>query len=59
MIFVIETVQKLFNKLKELELIKVFSELENVITTENISDATGSLKNDKPDSFDTILNKMS
>ena len=48
----------IFNKLKELEQNKVYTELDNIITVKEISDAIGSLKNNKSSSFDSILNEM-
>ena len=48
----------IFNKLKELEQNKVYTELDNIITVKEISDAIGSLENNKSSSFDSILNEM-
>ena len=48
----------IFNKLKELEQNKVYTELDNIITVKEISDSIGSLKNNKSSSFDSILNEM-
>ena len=48
----------IFNQLKELEQNKVYTELDNIITVKEISDAIGSLKNNKSRSFDSILNEM-
>ena len=48
----------IFNKLKELEQNKVYTELDSIITVKEISDAIGSLKNNKSSSFDSILNEI-
>ena len=48
----------IFNKLKELEQNKGYTELDNIITVKEIPDAIGSLKNNKSRSFDSILNEM-
>jgi hypothetical protein len=37
---------------------KVYTELDNIITVKEISDAIGSLENNKSRSFDSILNEM-
>ena len=47
-----------FSKLKVLEQNKVYTELDNIITVKEISDAIGSLENNKSRSFDSILNEM-
>jgi hypothetical protein len=47
-----------FNKLKELEQNKGYTELDNIITVKEIPDAIGSLKNNKSSSFDSILSEM-
>ena len=44
--------------MKELEQNKVYTELDNIITVKEISDAIGSLKNNKSSSFNSILNEM-
>jgi hypothetical protein len=36
----------------------VYTELDNIITVKEISDAIGSLENNKSRSFDSILNEM-
>ena len=48
----------LINKLEAIENEKNYSELDNKITTKEISDAISSLKNNKASSFDSILNEM-
>jgi nucleoside-triphosphatase THEP1 len=44
--------------LKVLEQNKVYTELDNIISVKEISDAIGSLENNKSRSFDSILNEM-
>lgn len=46
------------NKLKNVEKTKIYSELDNVISIKEISDAISTLKNNKASSFDLILNEM-
>ena len=48
----------IFNKLKEIEKDKIYTELDNKISVQEISDAISSLKNNKASSFDSILNEM-
>jgi hypothetical protein len=48
----------LINYLEAIENEKNYSELDNKITTKEISDAISSLKNNKASSFDSILNEM-
>jgi hypothetical protein len=48
----------LIGKLEAIENEKKYSELDNTITTKEISDAISSLKNNKASSFDSILNEM-
>lgn len=43
------------NKLKNVEKTKIYSELDNVISIKEISDAISNLKNNKASSFDLIL----
>ena len=49
---------EIFNKLRDAEKDKVFSELDNRITEKEIADAISTLKNNKSSSFDLILNEM-
>ena len=46
------------NKLKDLENVKIFTELDNRISNKEIINAIASLKNNKASSFDQILNEM-
>ena len=46
------------DKLEAIENEKKYSELDNTITTKEISDAISSLQNNKASSFDSILNEM-
>ena len=46
------------NKLKDLENVKIFTELDNIISNKEILNAIASLKNNKASSFDQILNEM-
>jgi len=46
------------NKLKNVEKTKIYSELDNVISMKEISDAISTLKNNKASTFDLILNEM-
>ena len=48
----------LIDKLEAIDYEFFYSELDNTITTIEISDAISSLKNDKASSFDSILNEM-
>ena len=46
------------NKLKDLENVKIFTELDTRISNKEIINAIASLKNNKASSFDQILNEM-
>jgi hypothetical protein len=46
------------NKLKDLENVKIFTELDNRISNKEIINAIASLKNNNASSFDQILNEM-
>ena len=52
------TSNDIFDKLKEIEKNKIYSELDNGITIKEITEAICCLKNNKASSFDSILNEM-
>ena len=51
------TLNDIFDKLKEIEKNKIYSELDNRITIKEITEAICFLKNNKTSSFDSILNE--
>jgi hypothetical protein len=46
------------NKIKDLENVRMFTELDNRISSKEIINAIASLKNNKASSFDQILNEI-